>query len=195
MYIFGASGHGKVVKEILEAKGIVTEAFIDDDPEISCLNGVPVLHQADGLSPVIVGVGDNSTRRQIVERLKCSFGTAIHPTAVVSPSATIGEGTVIMPGAVVNADAVIGKHCIINTGASVDHECRIGDYCHVAPHASLCGRVILGDGVMVGVGASLIPCIHVGEWSVIGAGAVVVRDLPEKCTAVGVPAKPTNRVR
>ena len=189
MYIFGASGHGKVVKEILEAQGIVVEACIDDNPAISCLNGIPVLHQAEGLSPVIVSVGDNLTRKQIVGRLSCSFGTAIHSAAIVSPSAKIGEGTVIMPGAIINADAVIGKHCIVNTGASIDHECVIGDYCHVAPHASLCGQVTLGDGVLVGVGASLIPCVHVGEWSVVGAGAVVLRDIPANCIAVGVPAK------
>ena len=165
------------------------EAFIDDNPAISSLCDLPVLHHADGFSPVIVSVGENRIRKQLVERLPCAFGTAIHPSAIVSPSATIGEGTVIMPGAIVNADAVIGRHCIINTGASVDHECVIGDYCHVAPHASLCGQVRLDEGVLVGVGASLIPCVHVGEWSVIGAGAVVTGTIPPHHTAVGIPAR------
>ena len=189
MYLFGASGHGKVIKEILEAQGIAVEAFIDDNPAISRLGGLPVLHDHKGLSPVIVSVGDNPTRKQIVGRLSCAFGTAIHPSAIVSPSATIGEGTVIMPGAVVNADAVIGRHCIINTGASIDHDCVLGDYCHVAPHASLCGQVRLGEGVFVGVGGALVPCVHVGDWSVVGAGAVVIRDIPAGSTVVGVPAR------
>ena len=78
-----------------------------------------VVHGQTGLSPVIVSIGVNSVRKKIVGRLSGPFGVAIHPSAVVSPSAKIGEGTVIMAGAVVNADAVIGRHCIINTGASV----------------------------------------------------------------------------
>lgn len=189
MYLFGAGGHGKVIKEILEAQGAVVEAFIDDDPAISQLDGLPVLHCADGLSPVIVSVGDNRSRKQIVGRLSCAFGTAIHPSAIVSPSAKIGEGTVVMPGAIINAGAVIGRHCIVNTGASIDHECVLGDYCHIAPHASLCGRIDLGEGVLIGVGASIIPCMHVGDWAVVGAGSSLIFDLPAGCTAVGVPAR------
>lgn len=190
MYLYGASGHGKVIKEILESQGIAVDAFIDDKSAISHSSGIQVLHHPEGLSPLIVTVGNNRNRKQIVERLSCVYGTAIHPSAIISPSATIGEGTVIMPGVIINADAVIGKHCIINTGASIDHDCVIGDYCHVAPHAALCGQVCLGEGVTVGVGASLVQCVYAGDWSIIGAGAVVIRDVPAEATVVGIPAKP-----
>jgi sugar O-acyltransferase (sialic acid O-acetyltransferase NeuD family) len=189
MYLYGASGHGKVVRDIVEAQGESVSAFVDDNRELSQLDGTPVVHHSEELSPIIVSIGENETRKKIAERLSCRFGTAIHPSAVVSPSAKIGEGTVVMPGAIVNAGAVIGKHCIVNTGASIDHECVLGDYCHVAPHASLCGQVSLGEGTLIGVGASVLPCVHVGDWSVIGAGAVVIRDIPAGTTAVGVPAR------
>ena len=188
MYLYGASGHGKVIKDIVEAQGDSVEGFIDDNPDISHYCGRQVLHQFHGLSPIIVSIGINKTRMIIVEKLLCKFSKAIHPTAIVSPSAQIGEGTVVMPGAIINADAIIGKHCIINTGASVDHECIVDDYCHIAPHASLCGQVHVGEGTLIGVGASVIPCIEIGEWSTIGAGAVVTKPIPGYSTAVGVPA-------
>ena len=189
MYLYGASGHGKVIRDILNAQGVRVDAFVDDNPQLSQVDKTPVRHQSEGLSPMIVSIGVNEIRKRVAERLDCRFGVAIHPSAVVSPSAEIGEGTVVMPGAIINAGAVIGRHCIINTGASIDHECVVGDYCHVAPHASLCGQVRLGEGTLVGVGASIIPCVSVGEWSVIGAGAAVTQSLPAHCTAVGVPAK------
>ncbi len=189
MYLIGAGGHGKVIQEILKSNGVSLKAFIDDNREMKSLRGIPVLHSDDGLSPVIVSVGANNVRKRIVQRLCCEFATAIHPSAVVSPSAVIGEGTVVMAGAIINADAVIGKHCIVNTGASVDHECVIGDYCHIAPHATLCGQVHVGEGALIGVGASVIPCVQVGAWSVVGAGAAVVSDVPDGTTVVGVPAK------
>ena len=189
MYLFGASGHGKVIKEIVEACGGKVVAFIDDNPSVSEVAGVPVVHDGTVLSPVIVSIGVNSVRKKIVGRLAGPFGVAIHPTAVVSPSAKVGEGTVVMAGAVVNADAVIGKHCIINTGASIDHECVVGDYCHIAPHATLCGQVHVGDGTLVGVGACVIPCIHIGSWCTVGAGAAVINNIPDNMTFVGVPAR------
>lgn len=189
MYLYGASGHGKVIKEILEAQGVSIDAFVDDDQGISQLCGIPVLHYYEGLTPMIVSIGINQTRKKIVEKLSCQFKTAIHPTAIVSPSAIIGEGTVVMPGAIINANVVIGKHCIINTGASIDHECVIEDYCHIAPHVSLCGQVHVGEGTLIGVGASIIPCISIGSWCTIGAGAAVVEDVLDKKTVVGVPAR------
>lgn len=189
MYLYGASGHGKVIKDILETQGEPVVAFVDDDPFINVLSGKPVLHKAEGLSPMIISIGCNKTRKAIVGKLNCEFGKAVHPSAVVSPSAKIGEGTVVMAGAVINADAVIGKHCIINSGASVDHECVVGDYCHIAPHASLCGLVQIGEGSLIGVGASVKPEIQIGKWCTIGAGAAVVENVPDNETVVGVPAK------
>lgn len=199
MYLFGASGHGKVIKEIIEAEGLTVETFVDDNKEINECADRPVLHKDTGLSPMIVSVGVNRIRKMIVKRLQTNnesieFATAIHPSAIVSPSAKIGVGTAVMAGAIINADAIIGKHCIINTGASIDHECVIGDYCHVAPHATLCGQVHLGEGTIMGVGSCAIPCVKIGSWCTIGAGAAVVNDIADGVTAVGVPAKSTNKV-
>ena len=156
--------------------------------------GRPVLHDAMGLSPMIVSIGVNRIRKMIVERLRANnsaieFATAIHPSAVISPSAKIGEGTVVMAGAVINADAVIGNHCIVNTGATVDHDCVVEDYCHVAPGVHISGGTHVGEGTWVGVGSSVIQCLNIGKNCMIGAGSVVVKDIPDNVTAFGCPAK------
>lgn len=194
MYLFGASGHGKVIKDILDANGVKVEAFVDDNPNVSECGGRPVLHDATGLSPMIVSIGVNRIRKMIVERLAKNnpdivFVRAIHPSAVVSPTAKIGEGTVIMAGAVVNADAVIGKHCIINTGATVDHDCVIEDYCHIAPGTHISGATRVGEGTWIGIGSSVIQCLNIGRNCMIGAGSVVINDIPDNVTAFGCPAK------
>ena len=189
MILYGAGGHGKVIKEIIEASGGQVEAFVDDNLSLEEYDGKRVYHSADGFEQIIVSIGVNATRKKIVEKLNCHFGVAIHPSAVVSPSEKIGEGTVVMAGAVINAGAVIGKHCIINTGASVDHECVLGDYVHIAPHAALCGQVHVGEGTLMGVGSCAIPCMKIGSWTTVGAGAAVVGDVPDGVTVVGNPAR------
>ena len=131
MYLYGASGHAKVIIDIIRAQGGVVEGLVDDNPELEVLCGIPVLHDSVGLSPFIVSIGNCKIRKMIVERLDCEFATAIHPSAIISPTAVIGEGTVVMQGAVIQTEAQIGKHCIINTKASIDHECVIDDYVHI----------------------------------------------------------------
>lgn len=185
MYLYGASGHAKVIMDILQATGEPVDGLIDDNPSLSSLLGIPVLHGETGLSPVIVSIGDNATRERVVGKLTGKFGKAIHPTAIISPTAEIGEGTVVMQGAIIQSNARVGKHCIVNTGASIDHECLLEDFVHVSPHATLCGNVQVGEGSWIGAGATVIPGVEIGRWSVVGAGSVVTRDVPDNVVAVG----------
>ena len=190
MYLYGASGHGRVIKEILESLNQKVDGFIDDNPSVNEQLGLPVQHSAETVDEVIVTIGDNGMRKRVAEKLRCKFAKGIvHPKAVFSLTANIGEGSVVMAGAVVNAGTVIGNHSVINTCASVDHECQIGDYVHIAPGAHLCGLIQVGEGTLIGAGASVIPCVKIGRWCTIGAGAAVVSDVPDGATVVGVPGR------
>lgn len=196
MWLYGASGHGKVIKEILEAQNRKVDGFIDDDLSVKELSGLPVVHTVENADEVIVSIGVNNTRKDVVERINVRIAeAAIHPTAVISESVMVGAGTAVMAGTVINTDAKIGKHCIVNTGATVDHECVLGDYSHISPGAHLCGQVHVGEGTLIGVGSSVIPCVHIGQWCVIGAGSVVVSDIPDGYLAYGNPCKLIKKIK
>lgn len=195
IYVYGASGHGKVVIEIIETLGKEVVTVFDDDESITRLLDYPVLPvnkaNPDKNIPVVLAVGNNETRKNLVERNGLFVSEAlIHPTATVSPRAIINNGTVVMPGAIINAAAQIGYHCIINSGAVVEHDSVLGDYVHISPNAALAGDVKIGEGTQIGIGAQVIQGVTIGKWCTIGAGAVVTEDLPDNCTAVGIPAKP-----
>ncbi len=192
MYLYGASGHAKVIKDILTANDVRIDALVDDNANVNELQGIPVIHSAEGCSPFIISIGNNRIRKMIAERLQTDFVSAIHPSAIVSPSARIDEGTVVMHGAIIQADAVIGKHCIVNTGATIDHECEIGDYVHISPNASLCGNVQVGEGTWIGAGSTVIPGVKIGKWCVIGAGSVIIKDVEDYAKVAGVPARQIN---
>ena len=153
--IIGASGHGKVVADIVRARGDVVVGFLDDDTEKENVMG-PVCHAANYPDcRFVIAIGNNAVRRSIADKLTVSWYTALHPTAVISPSSVIGEGTVVMANAVVNADAVIGRHCIVNTAAVVEHENTLADFVHLSPGTALGGNVRVGEGSHVGIGACI----------------------------------------
>jgi sugar O-acyltransferase (sialic acid O-acetyltransferase NeuD family) len=197
VYVYGAGGHSLVVMDVLRDLGIPVLAVYADEGRRHQKHDIvlPGIRVAgvdefdDPKAPFVMCIGQNSERAEIVRALKyAEFFTAIHSSAIVAPTASIGEGTVILHGAVVQANARIGQHVLINTAASVDHDNIIGDYVHISPHATLCGHVEIGEGTHVGAGAVIIPSVKVGKWSTIGAGAVIIRDVPDGVTVVGNPA-------
>lgn len=190
VYLYGASGHAKVVMDIAKLAYVDVDCLIDDNPTVNSLVGLPVVHTADGLSPIIVTVGDCIKRREIVRKLgEKEFLTVIHPTAIKAESVKLGTGTVVMAGAILNPYATVGNHCIINTGAALDHDVNIGDFVHIAPHCTLCGEVKVGEGTWVGAGTTIIQGIHIGKNCYIGAGSVVVKDIPDESLCYGNPAR------
>jgi len=201
--IIGAGGHGKVVLEILRARPKLRIAgFIDADESLAgrLVAGVQVIGDAShlprlrrrGISNAIVAIGDNNARMQYMDELASAqfeLINAIHPRAIVSKSARLGENVVIAAGAVVCTEAEIRPGAIVNSAAVVEHECVVGACAHIGPTAALAGRVRVGTGAFVGMGAKVIQCLTIGDWSTVGAGAVVLHDVPPGATVAGVPAR------
>lgn len=198
--ILGASGHGKVVADVAECCGWHEVIFFDDAwPEVLHNghwkvegNSQSLVARLDDFTGVIVAIGDNGIRAEKLRWLldiSAPVVTLTHPSAIVSQYAELGAGTVVMPGVVVNVSSKVGKGVILNTGCGIDHDCTIGDCAHISPGARLAGGVKVGMQSWVGIGASVKQLINIGRQVTVGAGAVVVADLPDGATAVGVPAK------
>ena len=193
MLLYGASGHAKVIASILRATGQEVPAIFDDDLGKKNLGEIPVVGHYDPdfqpAAPLIISIGYNDIRQKVAQRIRHRFGTAIHPSALVDETATVGEGTVVMPGAIVQADAQIGRHVIVNTAATVEHDCVLGDFAHLAPGVVLCGAVRVGEGTLVGAGSVVAPNLTIGANCLIAAGSVVTTHIPDGAKVRGNPAR------
>jgi sugar O-acyltransferase (sialic acid O-acetyltransferase NeuD family) len=191
--IYGASGHSKVIIEIIEKAGNVVLVLYDDDKQKNLLLHYKVSSEKSvfQLSDVqwIIGIGDNRIRKKIAENDFLIYGQAIDKSCLISKRTEIGKGTVIMASATINSSTFIGNHAIINTNASIDHDCNVEDFVHVSPNATLCGGVSVGEGSHIGAGSVVIPGIKIGKWVTIGAGSVIIKDVPDFATIVGNPGK------
>ena len=186
MVLYGASGHCRVVIDIVEALGFPIDYIIDDNPGLHELLGYEVRRNSGVYDEAIITIGQNWTRKRVFEQIKVeNYKKAAHPTAIISPRAQVGEGSVVMQGAIIQSCATIGNHCIVNTGASIGHDVMIGDFVHVASHATITGGVTIGEGTWIGAGSVIRQGVHIGAWTMIGAGSVVVDDIPDGVVAFG----------
>jgi UDP-N-acetylbacillosamine N-acetyltransferase len=189
IYIYGASGHGLVIADIALSCGYKQAVFIDDVKiEYPSFEDI----KDDNKTPIIIAIGDNKIRAKLQKKAKekgFNIATLIHTSAIISPSANIGEGVMIMPNVVINAMANIGDGVILNTSCVIEHECKIGNFVHISPIVALAGNVSVGDFTHVGIGSLVKQSVKIGEDSILGAGSVVVQDIQSKVIAYGNPCK------
>lgn len=204
LLIIGAGGQGKVVADTALLLGWENIAFLDDQAvTLPPPLGLPIVGMLKDLEvqravffSAIVAVGDAQLRVQLTARcrqLGFDVVSVVHPMAYVSRFASLGPGCAAFAQSAINAGASIGAACIVNTAATVDHDCLIGEGVHICPGAHLAGSVQVGDRSWIGIGATIRQGITVGRDATVGAGAVVVADVPDGSTVMGVPARPRNK--
>lgn len=194
--LIGGGGHALVVAEAARAAGRAIAGVFDDRSDAPAITrlGLPrmgPLRGAPEAGPWVVCVGDLRVRMELLAAMGTGSAAAavVHPSAVVSPSATLGAGVFVGPRAVVHSFAKVEAHAIVNTGAIVEHDCVIGVGTHVAPGAIVAGSANVGSGCLLGVGCRVLPRVAIGDGCTVGAGAVVVKVLAAGSRVVGVPAR------
>jgi len=148
LLILGAGGHGRVVKEIAEAMGTFEKIdFLDDNSELAIGNLANNEKLAGEYSYAFPAFGDSNLRMKWMDKLEENCYTIpvlVHPSAFVSPSASVYPGSVVEAKAMVNTSTVIERGCIINLGAIVDHDSFVGFGCHVD-----CGAIVKAHCVLM----------------------------------------------
>lgn len=201
--IIGAGGLGREVAWLIndinkERPTWDLVGFFDDGQKGHTVEGYPIIGKVDdvmGLNPspaVVIAIADSGIRNRIFEQLssrEIKFATLIHPSVVMSEYVRVGEGSIICAGTVITTNVKLGNACIVNLNCSIGHDTVLSDFVSLMPGANVAGEVCVGKGTYFGLNSAVINRNTIGEWTTIGAGAVVITDIPDRVTAVGVPAR------
>lgn len=204
LVVVGAGGHAAVAADCASESTSFDEIVLVDDRW-------PSLHEKDGwqvidtvrdylqaprsTDHVFIALGDAGQRERIfaeVHEKRLRLATIVHPRSVVSRKADLGRGCLVVAGAVINCGANVEDGAIVNTGATIDHHCHLGRFVHAAPGANVGGAVSVGVRSWLGIGCAIKHGTSIGEDVTVGAGAVVIKDVPDGVTVVGVPARVLN---
>lgn len=194
--IFGTGGMGREVADLCLSMTGTEFVFVRDEPS-GPIDGIEVIAPTElsANDGIVFAVGSSRDRRMLSERFPGQpVSTVISRTAIISPSATVGEGSVVCDYSVINNGATIGRHFQANVFSQVSHDCVIGDYVTFSPRVSCNGWVCIEDDVFIGAAAvirngSADRRLTIGRGAVIGMGAVVTGDVRPMSKVFGVPAK------
>lgn len=201
--IFGAGGVGKEIIMTIEAINAQNKkweimGFYEDDQCVkipgnySRLGNIDDLVNYQGEINLILALSDNNTKAKIYNRIKNTrirFINIIHPTALISRSATIGIDNIIGPYTVIGPTTIIGNHSYVGSHSNIGHDTQVDDHCSIMPGCMISGNVILKEASFIGTGAKILQGLTIQKNSIVGAGAVVTKSTLVKETVVGIPAK------
>lgn len=203
--IFGTTGIAHSALEIMQSNQIVVYGFLDDDDEKTHgteINDIPVLGATDdhGFLKLIgkkceafVASDDNNLRKEWVSYLKETRKVmpmnAVHSSAHISESSSMGHGNFINAGVIISNNVVIGHHTILNSGVILEQRCEVGDFVQIGAGTVIGSDVTIGEEVFIGSGVTIVAGVKIGKGARIGAGSVVVSEVAEGTTVFGNPAK------
>lgn len=207
LIVIGAGALGREVAQLVKDINLDENqwnflGFIDEtlEKQGTFVNNTPVLGGFDWLANNRCGnvwgvcaVGNPRDKFGLVQKAKecgLNFANLIHPGVARNDFIEMGVGNIICWGTFLSVNIKIGSFVTINPGCGIGHDTVIEDFATLYWDVTLSGNVLIHEGCEIGSKGAVIPKKSVGCWSILGAGAIAVKDIPERCTAVGVPAKP-----
>jgi sugar O-acyltransferase (sialic acid O-acetyltransferase NeuD family) len=190
----------------LEIREIVLNFYADTFSKTSCIyfsdsfiqdnNLEEKINRLDYTIFFIIGFG-GSNRTDCIEALKkySNFKpfTVIHPSAVIAPSAKIGEGCFIQPNATISTNVQLGDHCLVNYNVSVGHDSVLADNVFIQPGARVSGNCKIGANTLIGSNSFVYQNVKVGEGCLIDALTYIHDDVPNKMVVSSRYSGPISR--
>ena len=199
--IIGAGGHAAELRDYINhhntarpADRIVVVGLIDDDEKNYQHYGFPEAflglikdHEIRKDVYYLMGIANLAYRKPLIEKFEAAgakFTGLIHPTAIISPTAEIGEGTVVSHNASVGAKAKLGRFNMLNSRCTIGHDTQMGDYNFISPQVAISGNTKIGENNLIGTNSCTIPGMSIGNNNKIAAGMVIYKPVGDNETVI-----------
>ena len=204
--IIGAGGFGREVEWLIERINQKEKqwnfiGFVDDSIKIGTpIGNSKVIYNTEDLKScknlcVAIAIGNTKTREHIYniisENENLEYPNLIDPS-VITGKFDIGYGNIICAGTIITVNVKFGNLNIINLDCTVGHDDILHDYITLYPSVNVSGNVEINSYVEIGTGTQIIQGKSITKNAIIGAGAVVVKNIEEEGTYVGIPVKKIN---
>lgn len=211
LYIFGYGGFAREVRAFLKKEDLKEgyQFVVDDEYYVEDSDGYITSYSnliedyCKDSDKIVIAIGDPSARKKVIERLNTvegllnykSFANLNLKKSVKGKCVkTLADvGNIFCPGSVITTNVYIGAHNHFNLNTTIGHDCKIGSYNTFSPGVNISGNVTIGNNCYFGTNSSVRQGVKICDNVTIGMGAVVLNDITEPGTYVGVPCKKLSK--
>ena len=211
LILIGASNNFYEISEIIRAINKIEIKYnivgvLDDDVSThgQLKHGVNVLGSLDEAKKIsnvkfVFGIGSSKTkniRHKIIDLIgieESKYETIIHPTAIVDPSAIIGNGCILHSG------SFIGNNARLESFVTVAVNSAIGPFAVLEKFSMITSLVVvlfgakIGRSAFVGSNSCIAENVNIGKGVIVGAGTVISRNIPSGTFFLGNPCRMINK--
>jgi len=183
---FGTGAQELYVRDACDAAGVEYKGKLES------IHDVP-----DGVAVFPLG-STPSEKENLMAQMSAARvipATVVHPSAVVSRTAVLGQGVMINALSSVSQKADIGPGAVIHAGCVIGHDNLIGAFTSLSPGCMLAGGVYIGPRASIGTGVIVVPNKQIGGGATVWAGAIVQMDVAPFSTHYVMPGKQPFRNR
>lgn len=203
--IIGAGGFGREVEWLINRINNSNNnqwnliGYVDDNVQKGTeITKLKVVYNTDELlklekkTNVVIAIGNAKVRKLIYNKIKenknLSFPNLVDPSAIIG-EVDMGIGNIICAGTIATVNIKINNFNIINLDCTIGHDDVLADFITVYPSVNISGNTTINEVVEIGTGTQIIQGKNICSNVIIGAGAVVVKDIEEEGTYIGIPVK------
>ena len=140
----------------------------------------------------VCALGNIKWKKYYVEIILAKGGqfiNLIHPSTNLNTNAAVGKGLIVFMYANISNDCIIEDYVTIQGYVGLGHDTKICKWSHLSSFSFTGGFVILEEEVLLNTRATILPHVIVRKGATVGASSLVIKNVKEKTTVFGVPAK------
>lgn len=175
VFVLGGGTLGRFAADIIAAAGEMTMAGFFDDryPSINSIDGHPVIGAFKDVprdAHLVIGVGEPKDRKRLFEEYRAlggMFPPIVHPTAVISARASIGDGVIVGPLSTVLGGSRVEDGCCLLSAVNINHDTTVHRWSLIGAGVSVGNGAVLGEGCHIGMRAVVRPAAVIDAWTYV----------------------------
>lgn len=199
LLIYGAGGLGVEVVDIIRRSTLANSElfFVDDFNAGKTIYEIHVLSFEDailqhGSAKMVIAQGEPAARKSLLDKAKKNgfeLATVIDSSAIVSPTAKVGDGSIICPHCILASSVLVGENVLVNAKTILGHDVKVGDNSVMSSMVNIGGRTCIDEETFIGMGTLVKDKLNIGARAIVSMASAVFRDIPSDVVVVGNPAR------
>lgn len=200
IYIYGAGGRAKLIKEVLIRKGekLKNIQLIDDSQKKYKKTSYLIKNFQKKIDRLYIGISDPKLQEKKylyfkAKKININNDPLVDPSVTLKSNSKIGKNVIILENASIGPDVHLENNVFVGSQTIINHDCYIKKFTTIGHGTNLAGNVKVDEYCIIGISTTIKQNIIVEKNVKIGSGSNIIKRCRKNSSYVGNPAEKLNK--